>query len=126
MMDVEQKLLQLLMESGYLAAGYGMTADAESIFEGLAVARPDSAYPLIGKAFTKMSLGAHEEAAEMLRDQLDVDSAEAHMARSFMGMALLLAGKADESRRVLDSVVQANLDPEAVNLAQALLQQENS
>jgi predicted Zn-dependent protease len=111
----------MMMELGYLAAGSGFKAEAESIFEAVQVLRPDSEMPVIGLAVVKIASGQPLEAVSLLERRalrIDPDSA---LARSFLGLALRLAGHGSRSHAVLEEVAAAGDESEAVTMARSLL-----
>jgi Flp pilus assembly protein TadD len=122
-MQIEKELLQILMESGYLAGGYGFFAEAEVIFKGIMAARPESEYPLIGLAVSKMNAGKNDEAVKILHKQALKLNPESDLARSFIGLALKLGGLNDESLTVLGEVVAAGRDETAVKMARSLMEE---
>lgn len=99
--------IRLLAEIGYMACGGGRIRSAREIFEGLRHLRPDCAFPYIGLAMACLSAGAPQEAISVLRDQgLDANPEDTEI-KVFLGMALAMASRAHESRRVLGEVVAA-------------------
>lgn len=120
-MEIEDKLLKLLMEVGYLGCGYGYFKDAVTVFGGLETLCPNSDSPFIGLAVATISRGHYEKAVEILRDQVLKKFPDSDMSRSFLGFALKITGKRTESEAILDEVVRNNRDEAAVNLAKALL-----
>jgi Flp pilus assembly protein TadD len=122
-MEIEPKLIQMLMEAGYLAGGYGFFEESQRIFEGIRAARPDSELPLIGLALSKINEGKHEEASRILWDQALKLNPESDLAKSFLGLSLKLGGLTSESRTLLQEVVDADRDDAAVNMARNLLEE---
>lgn len=125
-MEIETSTVQLLMEAGYLAGGYGFYKESEEIFEGIQAVRPDNELPLIGLAVTKMNAGNNEEAARILWEKALKINPESDLAKSFLGLALKLAGLKAESESVLKEVVDEGGNDPAVKLAQALLKEIGS
>ncbi|MBF0320071.1 MAG: hypothetical protein HQL01_09770 [Nitrospirae bacterium] len=120
-MVIEDKLLKLMMDIGYLGCGYGYFKDAVTVFGGLEDICPDSESPLIGMAVAMISRGQCEKAEEILKDHVLTRFPQSDIARSFHGFALKILGKKSESITVLKEVVGNNRDTAAVNLASALL-----
>ncbi len=110
-----------MMEIGYLAAGNGFKAEAESIFEALRALRPTSEMPIIGLAVVRIGAGQPLEAAALLEDQALRINPESALAKGFLGLAFKLAGHSGRSQAILEEVVTTGADPEAVNLARNLL-----
>ncbi|MBF0103127.1 MAG: hypothetical protein HQK77_19685 [Desulfobacterales bacterium] len=120
-MTITSELLQLLMEIGYLAGGYGLLNDSETIFEAIKSVRPESEYPLIGLAVTKMNANNNEDAIAILKNQALKVNPQSDLARSFLGLALKHAGYGSESQSVLQEVLNSGKDAVAVKMAQAIL-----
>lgn len=125
-MEIETTLIQLLMEAGYLAGGYGFFEESEKIFDGITAVRPESELPLIGMAVTKMNAGKYEEAARILWDKALKLNPESDLAKSFLGLTLKLSGLIAESQAILKEVLEANKDETAVNMARNLLEELSS
>lgn len=120
-MEISTDLVKLLMEIGYVAVGSGLSAEAAAIFAGVEAARPESELPAIGLAVSQMNSGRADEAVRTLRDKALVRKPDSQIAKSFLGLALKLAGFQADSRALLSEVVQANAHAEAVAMAQSLL-----
>ncbi|SAI69983.1 Flp pilus assembly protein TadD%2C contains TPR repeats [Bordetella ansorpii] len=110
---------RLLTEVGMLAARAGDLARADAIFNGLRAVRPGRAYPYIGLALARIARGRADEAVQLLEHAVLADDAERAQAQAWRGLALQLAGRAAESRKVLqDAAAQPN---EGGALARSLL-----
>lgn len=120
-MEVNTETVQSLMEIGYVAVGCGYFAEAEAIFAGVQAARPASELPQLGRAMAKLNAGQVNEAISLLRGALETNP-DSDLAMSFLGLALRKAGLGQASRDVLDQVIRANHQPEAVALARSLLE----
>lgn len=111
------------MEIGFVAAGNGLYREAEQIFIGIEAVRPESELPLVGRAFIRMNAGKPQSAIPLLKESLEINP-DSDMALCFLGIASKLAGMSQASVEVFEQVIQANQTPEAIDLAQAML--ENS
>ena len=120
-MQPSTESVQRLMEIGFVAAGNGWLADAEAIFSGVQAARPDSELPLVGRAFIRMNARQHREAAMLLQQAMEKNP-ESDLAMSFLGATLQMSGMNQASRDVLEQVIEANNNEQAVELAKALLE----
>lgn len=112
--------LQLLQDLAFVAAGGAYVAEADAIATGLARLRPGAAGPAIARALARLNAGRPDEAVALL--QADLPGADAHeqaLQQSFLGLALQLAGRQAESRRVLEA---ASAHP-AAGVARAMLGQ---
>jgi hypothetical protein len=122
-MDIDSRSLQLLLEVGLLAGGYGWMKEAEVIFEGLRAVRPENESPLIGLAIAKMNNNQAEESIRILETEALNTNPESDLARAFLGLALKLAGRVEQSRLLSEQVVGRNRDQAAVNLAKGILEE---
>jgi tetratricopeptide (TPR) repeat protein len=123
-MEIEKDLLQLLMETGHLASGYGYFPEAEVIFSGLRAVRPESEYPLIGLALAKMNARKYIEAIKILMEEALKVNPKSDLAKSFLGLALKLSGLREESVTVLREVIAADRDKIAVKIARNLITEQ--
>ena len=120
-MNIPAQQVKQLTAIGFLAACHGLTAEGETIFEGLKLCRPESEYPPIGLAMTKIGARQYDAALAILTDQaLKLNPASA-TAKCFVGLALKLAGSARESERWLKEAAAMAEDREARALAESLL-----
>ncbi|WP_313625259.1 tetratricopeptide repeat protein [Achromobacter sp.] len=110
---------KLLTEVGFLAAGAGDVARAETIFKALRRLRPAAAYPLIGLAVAWMNTARAPDAVALLESAVMADPAERALLDAWRGFALQLAGRNGESRRLLESV--AGGEGDGATLARGLL-----
>ncbi len=120
-MNISTELIQILMEIGYFAGENGYPVESEVIFEALRQARPNSEYPLIGLAVTMMNLGKYDEAVQTLTNEALGVNPESNLAKSFLGLALKLAGRTEECKGILNEVINQNEDQIAVNMANSIL-----
>ena len=93
---------RFLTEIGMLAAGRGDVPHADAIFEALRRLRPQRAYPLVGLAVARLNAGQAEEAVRLLESVVLTDPEEHAVVRAWCGLALQLAGRSTESRKVLN------------------------
>ncbi len=121
-MNIDEDIIPLLAELGFMAGGYRMDVEAELITNALALARPDSERPLIIKAFARLNAKDTAEAVRILQDQALKLNPESTLAKAFLGVALHKAGRLHERDRVLNEVIEAGDDESAVSFAQGLLQ----
>jgi len=119
--NLSTETVQQLTEMGFVAVGNGMFAEAETIFAGVAAARPDSELPLIAQGINQMNAGKVSDAIHTLQAAVQKNP-ESAMAMSCLGVALKLAGLSAASEDVCQQVVQENRHAEAVALAKSLLE----
>jgi tetratricopeptide (TPR) repeat protein len=125
-MEIDSELLKLLMEIGFLAGDKGRLPEAQTIFEGVSKARPQSAYPYIGTAYVAMNKSEFEKAIAILRDAPHQDAKEKEISGGFLGMALKFAGYNEEAQRVLSDIKENGIDEIAINMASVLLEKDLS
>lgn len=119
---------RLLAEIGFMAATAGHDTAALAIFTNLRMLSPTRSYPYLGLAMAHMAAGRAERAVQLLRDEAmsAVDDADREL-ELFLGLALHVARREEESRRVLQRV--AAYAPEgshAAMTAGAALQRRSS
>ena len=120
-MEVSSDLVQQLMEIGYLAIGSGQTAEAETIFSGIVAVRSESELPLIGLGVAQLSAGKAGDAVKTLGERALGMAPESDLVKSFLGLALHQTGFSEECRTLLQEVIASNTNPDAVTMAQSLL-----
>ena len=119
-MTVSTELVRQLMEVGYVAAGCGLSAEADRIFQGVKAVRPDSEAPVVGRAVAWMNAGKAPEAIGMLQAELQ-RLPESDVLMAFLGLAMQMAGLGQASETVLKQVVESGRDPSATAMADAIL-----
>ncbi|MDD4932776.1 MAG: hypothetical protein PHO89_04835 [Methylacidiphilaceae bacterium] len=122
--DPPKEILSVLVKTGYLALTHGLVGHAREIFDGLTAIRPKSPIPLIGQALLLVESGNGSQGAALLREKaigLEPDCDD--LVRAHLGLVLRLIGSNQEAWNVLEQVVTAGRDPEAVSFARGLLQE---
>lgn len=120
-MDIHSKMAKLLMEIGFLAVGQGMTAKADTIFDAVAVLKPNAENSMVGKAVNMMNNRSPEDAAAMLRDKVLAKYPDSDSAKAFLGLALKLAGRSSEAESVLAQLAAETKENDAAAMAKNLL-----
>jgi Flp pilus assembly protein TadD len=112
---------KILSEIGFIAAYQGDIVRADAVFDGLAMARPNRAYPWVGKALVRIHLGRAEEAARLFEQQKKFinDQDELEVMQVWHGMALQLSGHSNQAYKLLAKL--ANGVGPGRALAQSLL-----
>ena len=88
----------------------------------LRAARPNSEYPLIGFAVVELARGRPEEAVRLLQSQALPAFPDSSDVKSFIGLALHLSGRRQESRDLLHQVqADRGATAEATALAGAVI-----
>lgn len=117
---IDDKLLKLLADIGFMASGVGLPKNAFAIFVGIEKARPDSAVPSIGFAMEFMNRKRHQEAIDILHKEGLARDPENATVKAFIGMSLMLEGRSKESEEMLIPLLESD-DPEASVMAKELL-----
>jgi hypothetical protein len=113
--------VRLLTEVGMLGAGHGLAAEAVAIFESLQVLRPDRPFPYIGLAVASLNGGRFDEAVEVLEKRGLAACPGDPDVLAFLGLALKLAQRPGESRRVLEAMLRDHPGAESAGFARGLL-----
>lgn len=114
---VDGALLRLLAEIGFVATACGLWSQAEEIFSGVRAVRPASEFPVISQALARMTVGDDRRAIELLRESALKINPGNNLAKSFLCLALKRSGKVDEAEPLIESIIAANQDPRAVEIA---------
>ena len=117
---IDDKLLKLLADIGFMASGVGLPKNAFAIFAGIEKARPDSAMPSIGFAMEFMNRKRHQEAIDILHKEGLARDPENATVKAFIGMGLMLEGRNKESEEMLTPLLESD-DPQASVMAKELL-----
>lgn len=120
-MDIQPSVLRNMASLGLMAADQGRIHEAERIFQGLAAVRPDHEAVLLGLAYTRMNIGAYDEALDILHNKAMALYPDNEILTCFCGLALHLDGKPGAARDLLDPISASGKNPLAVNLAINLL-----
>lgn len=116
--------LVLLFELGNLAREQGKLRQAEAIFRGILAVRGDVAGGYMGLSRVYMEQQRVEEALQLLQATAALEGKHRDLAQAFLGSMLLIAGRAREAVRVLQSVVACGRQNDGVALARSLLENE--
>jgi hypothetical protein len=122
---ISSDLLQILMETGYVAAGCGWKRHVETIFAGIVAVRPESELPWIGFAIAQIAMGQFSEAFETLTKRALVLNPKNDLAKAFLGLILSRIGSHKLSEHLLSQVIDENQTPEAVQLAKEILNKQD-
>lgn len=120
-MNIAEQHVKQLAAIGFLAVGQGLNAEGEAIFNGLKACRPDSEYPPLGLALNQIGARQYDAALSILNEQALALNPASAVAKCFVGLALQLAGRAQESERWLKEVAATADDRDARALAESLL-----
>ncbi|MDR1595490.1 MAG: hypothetical protein LBR91_01020 [Puniceicoccales bacterium] len=115
------ELMQILMDVGWVAIGRGMKANAESIFSGIAAARPNSELPLIGLAVCAINFGNFVGASKILAQKALPLNPNNGIARCFLAVAVRAIGEKDYALELANCVANECDDPVAVAFAKSLI-----
>ena len=102
-MALEEKDLQILAELGFCAVSMGNMLPARTIFNGLLAARPGHEAPRMGLAMSHYMVDEFEAAENILRELMQ-DKPDFCLSRAHLALCLILAGRKDEARPLLDDL----------------------
>ena len=131
-MDYEEKfsgeLIRLLIDVGYVATGIGDKKSADSIFEGVLAARPNSELAHVGYAFSKLAFGEFTAASNLLMSKAYSLNPESKLIRAMYGFLLYTTGRVGECGFVMNEVLSSNdadgeLDQFSRKLAQVVIEE---
>lgn len=120
-MSTDQETIVLLAESATIANRYGMTSEAMTITDALSTVLPDDENVALIQATSNLGAKRFQEAETLLRDKILSKDPNNTAAKAFLGLALHLAGKAADRDKVLQEVIDAGDDEDAVIIARDLL-----
>ncbi len=120
-MKLEDDQIKLLAELAFMAGSYGMLAQSDAIAAGLEKVRPDSERPHIIRAVTRLNQKDIAGAERILRDEALKINPSSAIAKAHLGLALHMDGRSGERDRVLNEVIAAADDEDAVALARQLV-----
>lgn len=119
-----EQALRELARVGFLAVHVGEPAAARAIFSALAVLRPDSTLPHIGRAMAEQAAGRMDEAVRWLREEGLKALPDNEELTAFLGLALVQADLPAQAASVLRAFLASEpQDGRHVRMAQALLDQ---
>ena len=117
---IDDKLLKMLADIGFMASGTGLPKNAFAIFNGIEKARPDSALPSIGFAMEFMNRKRYQEALDILHKEGLTKEPGNDSVKAFIGMGLMLAGRNKEGEDTLQPLLDSK-DAIAATMAKELL-----
>lgn len=120
LIEVSQREIGLLLESGYLYMEMQKFKEAEEIFSGVAALVPHSEVPLICLGNLQFTQGRFERALKFHKDALKKNPGSA-LAQAHIGEALLFMKKKSEAKTALEKVIEMEPDGDASKFANSLL-----
>ena len=121
-MNPSSETRKKLVEIGLLSAGAGDIVATRTIFDGIAAIRPESEVPLVGKAIAELCTGRYRTAVQLLREAVEKNP-ENDVAMGLLALALHNCGLNEASSTVAAQVVNDGENTEAIELAQAILEE---
>ena len=121
---VDPKTVQALVTAGFQAIQRNNVAQANQIFEFLAIVRPNKDFVIIGLALTALTAGRFSEGEEILRTarQTLQDSDD---LQAFHVLALLLCGCTDQARALQVTLASTAVTAGLLRFAKSLGQEIN-
>jgi predicted Zn-dependent protease len=118
----DKETIQYLGIVAVLAAVAGMRKEAKTIADALIAARPDDENAQYIVAMAKIGAGEPEESAKILQDKILVKSPDNSLAKATLGLAYSLMGRNTDRDRLVQEVVDAGDNPEAINMTKVYMQ----
>ena len=120
-MNIDDDLVKLLAELGFMAGGHGMINQTDAIVGALEALRPGSERPYLIQALARVNLRDAAGAERILRERALKANPDSAMAKAYLGLALHAQGRISERDRALNEAL-ASEDEDAVALARRLLE----
>lgn len=95
--------IRVLVDIAFMTITHGSMNHSRAILDGLHILRPGSEAAAVGEGMCRLAMGQPDIAAEKLSDGPPTDA-----VRSFLGIALVQAGKGAEGFEVLKDVLQTS------------------
>ena len=113
----DECLLKFVNGVGFLAADMGLPAEAESLFDLLALLEPGDVNPLMGLAYTHLFAGSAQKALEVIRDKVLNLAPGNDLGLAYLAMAYSLLNRAEEALAAASAVITAGRNEDAVAMA---------
>lgn len=110
--DLKPSDIRLLAAIGFASARAGLAEQSRTIFEGLASARPHSAFPYIGLALANLCIGEPENAASILRNRGLSNLPDDVELRIWLALALKYSGQSAHAAAICKSLQGEEAGPE--------------
>ena len=126
MMEISREVLGNCVGLGLVACRLpSMKEPSLDIFEAVKAVSPDSPAWIIGMAMVYANACGNPQAAcaFMTQQRISAETGDA-LARAYLGLFLVMARRRSEAATVARAVVADGQDPDAVRLAQSLLDHE--
>lgn len=111
-MNVSTELLQTLAQIGYMACFQGNVEKGQIIMDGVDANCDGQPAAKIGVAIARIYGGRHQEAINILKDQVLVQDPDNTTAMCFLGMALADSGQKEASTTYFEQLVEKGNDDE--------------
>ena len=125
-MEVSKEVLRNCVGLGLLACRLPSMKEALlDVFEAVRAVSPESPAWIIGMAMVYANACQNPQAAcaFMMQQRISADAGDA-LAQAFLALFLAMAKRRSEAARVAGAVIADGQDPDAVRLAQSLLDHE--
>ena len=125
-MDVPREVLQNCISLGLIACRLTSLRPASvAVFEAVRAASPESPAWIIGLAMVHANADDAPDEACVLMTKYGVSATSGDLlARAFLALFLVMAGRAAEAERVARAVLADGSDPDATRLSGSLLKHE--
>ncbi len=119
--DLKAKDIRLLAAIGFISARSGLAEQSRKIFEGLAIARPESTFPYIGLALTNLCIGAPDTAVEILKVRGLKAVPNDSELRAWLAIAFHYSGQVVDAGQVCDQLQSEYGGPEVLSTLNKVL-----
>jgi predicted Zn-dependent protease len=119
---LQGNILRLLGEIGFTGVGVGCYAAANGIFDALAILRPQSELPWIGKALIYLSNNQLMEARKTLEREALSRQPKNALVNALLGLTLQRSEMHGAAFRLLSEVAKSGDEVPGVSLAKSLLE----
>jgi hypothetical protein len=108
---------KLMLGTGFLALDMELSNEAETLFHILALLEPDNVHPLLGLAYTKLSVGSAHESLAVIRDRVLTIAPGNDLGLAFLSLTYNALNMPEDALAAASAVITANRDEAAVTLA---------
>lgn len=118
----DNELFDLLYQIAYLGICRNFFQHSEVILTAYALAKPESVRMRIGMGLHAFSQRAYDTAITIFKDILKNDPKNDY-AKAYLGLVYWKMDKPAEAKKVLNEIISANNQPEAVEFAKAIFEE---
>ena len=117
---LNDETVQYLASTAVIAGVFGMRDKALMISDALVAAMPDSIDANLIAASAKLTAGQKRESIKILRDKVLAIEPDRTLAKAMLGMAYDMLNEAGERDKLVNEVLEAGDDENAVELVKEI------